>query len=157
MKQKHAHFALAAAFVVLATGCASSPKQDQADLPPPKDLHDTAEGIQIEAQATPQGEPTPVVLSKNGHEVMYIKRTYPGSEGMTPQQIEWSKAFGTYEDLQKSIAVEQGHVWVGAVVTLAEGKCTESTSSIAEIPRVPGEPKMKVVNKIIPCPTAQSN
>ena len=100
---------------------------------------------------------SPVVLSKNGREVMYIKRVYPGSEGMTPQEIAWSKQFGTYEDFQKSSAVEQGTVWVGTVVTLADGKCTESTSSVAEIPKVPGEPKMKIVNKLIPCPAAQAN
>ncbi|KQW19907.1 MULTISPECIES: hypothetical protein [Pseudomonas] len=157
MKQKHAHFALTVAFVVLMTGCASSPKQDLANLPPPKDSHEAAQRIQIEAQVTPQGEASPVVLSKNGHEVMYIKRTYPGSEGMTPQQIELSKQFGTYDDLQESVAVDQGSVWVGTVVTLADGKCTESTSSIAEIPKVPGEPKMNVVNKLIPCPAVQAN
>lgn len=122
------------------------PEQDLAHLPPSD-----------RAQTAPQSEASRVVLSKNRNEVMYIKRTYHGSEGMTPQQIEWSKAFGTYEDLQKSVGVDQGKVWVGTVVTLADGKCTESTSSIADTPKVPGEPKMKVVNKLIPCPAAEVN
>ncbi|PWD01966.1 MULTISPECIES: hypothetical protein [Pseudomonas] len=98
-----------------------------------------------------------VVLSKNGHEVMYIRRVYPGTEDMTPQQIAWSKQFGTYEDFQQSVAVEQGKVWVGTVVTLANGECTESTSSIEGVPTVPGEPEVKVVAKLVPCPTAQAN
>lgn len=141
-------FASAALVILSLAGCKSTPtpEQDLAHLPPSS-----------KAQTALQSEASPVVLSKNGHEVMYIKRTYPGSEGMTPQQIEWSKAFGTYEDLQKSVAVDQGKVWVGTVVTLADGKCTETTSSIAEIPKVPGEPKMKVVSKLIPCPAAQVN
>jgi hypothetical protein len=99
----------------------------------------------------------PVVLSKTGHDVIYIKRTAPGTEGMTPEQIGWSKKFDTYQDVQKSVSVNQGSVWVGTVVTLADGKCTESTSSIAEIPKVPGKPKLNVVDKVIPCPAAQAN
>jgi hypothetical protein len=141
-------FASAALVILSLAGCKSSPtpEQDLEYLPPSS-----------KAQTVPQSEASPVVLSKNGHEVMYIKCTYPGSEGMTSQQIEWSKAFGTYEDLQKSVALDQGKVWVGTVVTLADSKCTETTSSIAEIPKVPGEPKMKVVSKLIPCPAAQVN
>lgn len=109
------------------------------------------------AQTQASKAESPVVLSKNGREVMYIKRVYPGSEGMTPQEIAWSKQFGTYEDFQKSVAVEQGKVWVGTVVTLANGECTESTSSIVGAPKVPGEPEVKVVAKLVPCPTAQAN
>ncbi|MBM5458707.1 hypothetical protein H8F21_14155 [Pseudomonas sp. P66] len=99
----------------------------------------------------------PSVLSKTGHDVLYIKHIAPGSEGMSPEQIGLAKKFGTYQDVQNSVSIDQGRVWVGTVVTMANGICTESTSSIAGVPKGPGEPKLNVVDRIVPCPATQVN
>lgn len=45
MKQKHALFVPIAAFALFMTGCASSPEQKLANLPPAKDPHEAAQRI----------------------------------------------------------------------------------------------------------------
>lgn len=106
----------------------------------------------VKAQQAKEDEDTPIVLSKNGHDVMYIKRIYPGVESMTQEQIGWSKKFGTYDDVASSNAIEQASVWVGTKTIKTGNKCVEVTSSISEIPKGPGDPKMSVTEKEVPCP-----
>lgn len=45
MKQKHAHFALAVAVILLVSGCASQPEPELASLPPAKDSHEATQRI----------------------------------------------------------------------------------------------------------------
>lgn len=104
---------------------------------------------------TANAEPT--ILSKTGHDVIYIKNAEPGAEEMTSDQVEWAKTYGTYQSAMESASITQGGAWVGTVVSMEDGKCTETTTSIAEIPRVPGEPKMQVERKPAPCPSNQAN
>lgn len=157
--KKIAPISITTALLLLMTGCAST-EQGQGFLnsPEPKNASGAAQqGVaDAAASAATQTEASPIVLSKNGYDVMYVKRTYPGSEGMTTEQIGWSKAFGTYEDLHKSVAVDQGRVWVGSIITKENGKCTESTSSIVRPYKGPGEPKMNVAHMIVPCPSITS-
>lgn len=104
------------------------------------------------AQQDKKYEDKSVVLSKKGHDVMYIKRIYSGVESMPQEQIGWSKAFGTYDDVASSNAIEQASVWVGTKTIKTGSKCVETTSSISEIPKGPGEPKMSITEKEVPCP-----
>lgn len=106
----------------------------------------------VKAQQEKEHDEMPVVLSQKGHNAMYIKQIYYGAESMTQEQIGWSKAFGTYDDVASSNAIEQASVWVGTKTIKTGNKCVEMTSSIAEIPKGPGEPKMNVTQKEVTCP-----
>ncbi|MEG0869613.1 MAG: hypothetical protein RSG77_21550 [Hafnia sp.] len=94
----------------------------------------------------------PVVLSALRHEIKYISSKKSGVEGMSPEQIEMAKRFGTYEDIKNSVSIEQDVVWVGIVVTQDKGQCTETTTSIAKDYPGTGKPDLDEVSKVIPCP-----
>lgn len=104
----------------------------------------------------------PVVVSKKGHDVMYISDVHPGNVGLLPEAEQMAKQFGTYDQLANSISVEQASVWVGTIITKDADACTESTHEIERmvekevktgktVSRV-GKPVMKITNKPIACP-----
>lgn len=105
----------------------------------------------------------PVVVSKQGHDVLYISDVHPGDVGLLPEAEQMAKQFGTYDQLANSISIEQSSVWVGTIITKdADDTCTESTHEIERViekevktgktvSRV-GKPVMKITDKKIVCP-----
>lgn len=104
----------------------------------------------------------PVVVSKKGHEVMYISDVHPGTVGLLPEAEQMAKQFGTYDQLANSISIDQASVWVGTIITKEADTCTESKHEIERMVEKEvkigqtvsraGKPVMKVTDKPIACP-----
>jgi hypothetical protein len=94
----------------------------------------------------------PQVISKTGSEQVYVKRIKPALEGMSQENMDIAKRFGTYDNLKNGGSPEMGSVWIGTVVTKDNGKCTATTTTAEKPTGTPGEPVLNVIEKAVDCP-----
>lgn len=95
----------------------------------------------------------PVVLSKKGQEMIYIKSIDQGAGDMPDDQMGVPKRFDTYNELQSAVHFNTGKVWIGSIITKDDDICTESTVALDGKQVPPGEPKLKTTYKPIQCPS----
>lgn len=93
----------------------------------------------------------PQIISKIGSEQTYVKRIKPATEGMSPENIDTAKRFGTYKDLKSGGSPELSSVWVGTVVSKENGQCTETTTVYDKTTAPVGEPKLIIDHKLVNC------
>jgi len=101
--------------------------------------------------ASPLAFSNEIIISKEGKDYLYIEKIVPGTEGISDDVKAISMAYGTYDDLQKSVSVIQGKSFIGKVITINENICTETITKFEQ--PIPAENPQVITNKrIVPCP-----